>query len=298
MADQVLKYGVSGISDLVAIPGLINLDLADVRRVMVGAGICHMGIGRAKGQDRMEIAIDEALNSPLLDTTIDGAHRLIVNFTGSNLKLREVNDASSMVRDIASPDADIIIGAVVDDSLEDEIMITVIASGFDPASSEMARTGERSAARSGRNSEPRQSPRREGGSNWRGANYGSSYRSGAYTAETPVVNQPAPPREQVERQPRREEYAEPAPADNYRRQTAPRMPEPEESEDIPAFLSSGNQAERPSYDEPAPARNAAPRDNSRGPAADEARRQDNERKKTGRILPWFFSDSDEDVNGN
>lgn len=131
MADQVLKYGVTGISDLVAVPGLINLDLADVRRVMVDAGVCHMGIGRAKGQGRMEVAVHEALNSPLLDTTIDGAHRLIVNFTGSNLKLREVNAASTLIRDSAAPDADIIIGAVIDPNLEDEVMITVIASGFE-----------------------------------------------------------------------------------------------------------------------------------------------------------------------
>ena len=82
MADTVLKYGVSGISDLVAVPGLINLDLADVRRVMVGAGICHMGIGRATGEDRADIAIDDALHSPLLDTSIEGAARIIVNFTG------------------------------------------------------------------------------------------------------------------------------------------------------------------------------------------------------------------------
>ena len=91
MADQVLKYGVSGISDLVAIPGLINLDLADVRRVMVGAGLCHMGIGRASGEDRGDIAIDDALHSPLLDTSIEGANRLIVNFTGGpDMKLKEV----------------------------------------------------------------------------------------------------------------------------------------------------------------------------------------------------------------
>lgn len=131
MADQVLKYGVTGISDLVAVPGLINLDLADVRRVMVDAGICHMGIGQAKGQGRMELAVNEALHSPLLDTSIDGAHRLIVNFTGSNLKLREVNEAASLIRDSAAPDADIIIGAVIDASMEDEVMITVIASGFE-----------------------------------------------------------------------------------------------------------------------------------------------------------------------
>jgi cell division protein FtsZ len=132
MADQVLKYGVSGISDLVAVPGLINLDLADVRRVMTEAGVCHMGIGRASGEGRAAAAIRQAINSPLLDTTIDGACGVIINFTGGrDMKIREVDDAASVVRDAVSPDADIIFGAVIDENMQDEIMITVIASGFD-----------------------------------------------------------------------------------------------------------------------------------------------------------------------
>lgn len=132
MADQVLSYGVSGISDLVAIPGLINLDLADVRRVMTSAGVCHMGIGKASGEGRASIAIKQAINSPLLDTTIDGARGVIINFTGGkDMRLREVDEAASVIRDAVSPDADIIFGAVIDPELNDEIMITVIASGFD-----------------------------------------------------------------------------------------------------------------------------------------------------------------------
>ena len=132
MADQVLKFGVAGISDLVAIPGLINLDLADVTRVMKDAGICHMGIGRASGEDRAQVAIKQAINSPLLDTTIDGATGVILNFTGGRgMRLSEIDAASSIVRQAAAPEAEIIVGAVVDDSLEDELMITVIASGFD-----------------------------------------------------------------------------------------------------------------------------------------------------------------------
>jgi hypothetical protein len=125
-------YGVSGISDLVAIPGLINLDLADVRRVMTSAGVCHMGIGRASGEGRARNAIMQAINSPLLDTTIDGARGVIMNFTGGkDMKLKEVDEAASVIRDAVSPDSDIIFGAVIDPSLEDEIIITVIASGFD-----------------------------------------------------------------------------------------------------------------------------------------------------------------------
>ena len=132
MADQVLKFGVAGISDLVAIPGLINLDLADVTRVMKDAGICHMGIGRASGEDRATVAIKQAINSPLLDTTIEGATGVILNFTGGRgMRLSEIDAASSIVRESAAPEAEIIVGAVVDDSLEDELMITVIASGFD-----------------------------------------------------------------------------------------------------------------------------------------------------------------------
>ncbi len=132
MADQVLKYGVSGISDLVAVPGLINLDLADVRRIMTQAGVCHMGIGRASGEGRASAAIRQAINSPLLDTTIDGARGVIINFTGGrDMRIREIDEAASVVRDAASPDADIIFGAVVDAQMQDEIMITVIASGFD-----------------------------------------------------------------------------------------------------------------------------------------------------------------------
>ncbi len=132
MADQVLKFGVAGISDLVAIPGLINLDLADVRRVMTKAGVCHMGIGRASGEGRATTAVKQAINSPLLDTTIEGANGVIVNFTGGrNMKLQEIDAAARLVRESVAPEAEIIVGAVVDASLEDEIMITVIASGFD-----------------------------------------------------------------------------------------------------------------------------------------------------------------------
>ncbi|MBR6484558.1 MAG: cell division protein FtsZ, partial [Clostridiales bacterium] len=117
MADQVLKFGVAGISDLVAIPGLINLDLADVRRVMTKAGVCHMGIGRASGEGRATAAVKQAINSPLLDTTIEGANGVIVNFTGGrNMKLQEIDMAAKLVREAVAPEAEIIVGAVIDTS--------------------------------------------------------------------------------------------------------------------------------------------------------------------------------------
>ena len=126
-ADQV--NSVSPAYRMVAIPGLINLDLADVRRVMTNAGVCHMGIGRASGESRASVAVKQAISSPLLDTTIEGARGVILNFTGGrNMKLHEIDDAASVVRDAVSGDADIIVGAVIDPTLEDEIMITVIAS--------------------------------------------------------------------------------------------------------------------------------------------------------------------------
>ena len=147
MADQILKYGVQGISDLVAIPGLINLDLADVRRIMTSAGVCHMGIGRASGEGRAAAAIAQAISSPLLDTTIDGARGVIINFTGGrDLRIREVDEAASIVRDAVSPDADIIFGAVIDPELVDEVVITVIASRFEADDRVQERTGVRKSS--------------------------------------------------------------------------------------------------------------------------------------------------------
>lgn len=132
MADRVLQYGVSSISDLVAVNGMINLDLADVRRVMTDAGVCHMGIGRGSGESRAATAVKQAMNSPLLDTTIDGAHSIIINFTGGHdMKIKEINEAASQVREAVSPDADIIFGAVIDENMQDDLLITIIASRFD-----------------------------------------------------------------------------------------------------------------------------------------------------------------------
>ncbi len=132
MADHVLQYGVSSISDLVAVPGMINLDLADIRRVMTDAGMCHMGIGRGNGESRAATAVKQAMSSPLLNTTIEGAHSIIINFTGGrDMKIKEVNEAASQVREAVSPDADIIFGAVIDDNMQDDIIITIIASRFE-----------------------------------------------------------------------------------------------------------------------------------------------------------------------
>ncbi|GAA3163563.1 cell division protein FtsZ [Planomonospora alba] len=136
-ADQVLLSGVQGITDLITTPGLINLDFADVKSVMSGAGSALMGIGHARGDDRSVAAAEMAVSSPLLEASIDGAHGVLLSIAGgSDLGLFEINEAAQLVSNAAAPDANIIFGTVIDDALGDEVRVTVIAAGFDePAGS-------------------------------------------------------------------------------------------------------------------------------------------------------------------
>ena len=132
MADDVLRQGVQGISDLIAIPGLVNLDFADVKTIMLNQGMAHMGVGRASGENRAEDAAKEAIQSPLLETSIEGAKGVIINITGGeDLGLHEVNTAAELVQRSVDPEANIIFGTVTDPTMEDEIQITVIATGFE-----------------------------------------------------------------------------------------------------------------------------------------------------------------------
>jgi cell division protein FtsZ len=134
-ADHVLLQGVSGITDLITTPGLINLDFADVKSVMQGAGSALMGIGSARGEERAVEAATAAISSPLLEASIEGAHGVLLSVSGgSDLGLFEINEAARMVSDAAHPDANIIFGAVIDDTLGDEVRVTVIAAGFDGGS--------------------------------------------------------------------------------------------------------------------------------------------------------------------
>ncbi|GAB3302295.1 cell division protein FtsZ [Epidermidibacterium keratini] len=131
LADQVLLSGVQGITDLITTPGLINLDFADVKSVMSGAGSALMGIGSARGENRAVTAAQQAIASPLLEASMDGAQGVILSMCGgSDLGLFEVNEAATIISDAAHPDANIIFGAVIDDALGDEVRITVIAAGF------------------------------------------------------------------------------------------------------------------------------------------------------------------------
>ncbi len=132
IADDILRQGVQGISDLIAVPGLINLDFADVRTVMMNTGSALMGIGVASGEGRAAEAAKAAISSPLLETTIQGAKGLLMNITGGpDLGLFEVNEAAEIIAECADPDANIIFGAVIDESLQDQVRVTVIATGFE-----------------------------------------------------------------------------------------------------------------------------------------------------------------------
>ncbi len=140
-ADQVLLSGVQGITDLITTPGLINLDFADVKSVMQGAGSALMGIGSARGEDRAVCAAEMAISSPLLEASVDGAHGVLLSIQGgSDLGLFEINEAARLVQEAAHPDANIIFGAVIDDALGDEVRVTVIAAGFDPPGEAAVRT--------------------------------------------------------------------------------------------------------------------------------------------------------------
>jgi cell division protein FtsZ len=143
-ADQVLLAGVQGITDLITTPGLINLDFADVKSVMQGAGSALMGIGSARGADRAIKAAELAVASPLLEASIDGAHGVLLSIQGgSNLGIFEINDAARLVQEAVHPEANIIFGAVIDDTLGDEVRVTVIAAGFDGGEPSHTREGRR-----------------------------------------------------------------------------------------------------------------------------------------------------------
>ncbi len=152
IADDVLIKAVASISGLIKNAGFINLDFADVTSVMKDAGLSHMGVGRAAGKDKAETAARMAISSPLMETSIEGAHGVLINISGSSeMGLEDVEIAASMVQEAAHPDANIIFGATFDDTLEDEIVVTVIATGFEDKSAaaskkEAARTAARQTA--------------------------------------------------------------------------------------------------------------------------------------------------------
>jgi cell division protein FtsZ len=203
-ADQVLLQGVSGITDLITTPGLINLDFADVKSVMSNAGSALMGIGSARGENRAVEAAELAVSSPLLEESIDGAQGVLLSIAGgSDLGLFEINEAAAMVADAVHQDANIIIGATIDDALGDEVRVTVIAAGFEgglpkrreesqglrprpavqkPQTQEETRAAARALAEQRRASEPA-APRREP------VTVGAAQRSESTSASAPAAPQ-------------------------------------------------------------------------------------------------------------
>jgi cell division protein FtsZ len=150
MADEVLKQGVQGISDLIAEAGLINLDFADVRTVMNDRGIAHMGVGRGRGEKRVQEAVKDAIDSPLLETSIGGAKAILLNIMcGYDLGMLEVNEAADQIEKAADKDAIVIFGASVKEELQDEIIITVIATGFEENGTDKIPGGNRDIIRPG-----------------------------------------------------------------------------------------------------------------------------------------------------
>jgi cell division protein FtsZ len=144
LADDILRQAAQGISDLITKPGLINLDFADVKSVMKGMGVAFMGTGLASGENRALEAAQKAISSPLLvDTSIEGAHGVLINITGGkSMTLHEVSKASQLIHSLADPDANIIFGTVIDESLKDTVKVTVIATGFDQSPAKVLAAAE------------------------------------------------------------------------------------------------------------------------------------------------------------
>ncbi len=147
MADDVLRQGIQGISELITVPGLINLDFADVRTIMSEGGAALMAVGTATGEDRARKAAEAAISSNLLDVTIDGARGILFNVTGGpDMSLFEVNEAAAIIKETSHADVNLIFGAVVDENMRDQIRITVIATGFERQSSVNTRLPQKPAA--------------------------------------------------------------------------------------------------------------------------------------------------------
>ena len=146
-ADEVLRQGIKGISDLIQIPGLINLDFADVKTIMTNQGEALMGIGEGTGENRAADAAKMAINSPLLETSIDGTKGILLNISGSSdLGIFEVNEAAQIISDAADPDANIIFGSVIDESLGDSVQVTVVATGFNSSTKNVPEFGKTTTA--------------------------------------------------------------------------------------------------------------------------------------------------------
>jgi len=237
MADDVLRQGIQGISELITVPGLINLDFADVRTIMSEGGAALMAVGTASGEDRARKAAEAAISSSLLDVTIDGARGILFNVTGGpDMSLFEVNEAAAIIKETAHPDVNLIFGAVVDENMRDQIRITVIATGFERPTGGVVRPAiVKPATRDSRSTSTQ-----------------SGYNTIQQPAPRPQQSAPPPePSRTVSQQPAYNPPPTPAPRAPEpppRQATAPRAPEnkparEEDNLDVPLFMRRGNKSE-------------------------------------------------------
>ncbi|MFC7491998.1 MULTISPECIES: cell division protein FtsZ [unclassified Knoellia] len=250
-ADQVLLSGVQGITDLITTPGLINLDFADVKSVMQGAGSALMGIGSARGEDRAVQAAELAISSPLLEASIDGAHGVLLSIQGgSDLGLFEINEAARLVQEAAHPEANIIFGAVIDDALGDEVRVTVIAAGFDggtpvkrpdergigsiqgPSKTQQAAAAQQSSGQQHQFQQGQQGQAQQGQPGLRPATQGETHRQSAPGTSAPVAPTGEPVRPATEGAPVQRS------AEGEQRPTPPRTVTFDDGDDldVPDFL--------------------------------------------------------------
>lgn len=238
LADDVLRQGIQGISELITVPALINLDFADVRTIMSEGGAALMAVGRAQGDDRARQSAEEAINSTLLDVTIDGARGILFNITGgTDLTLFEINEAAAIIKESAHPDVNLIFGAQVDESLGDEVRITVIATGFEQSRAERRLNAERNSQPSQNMSSFMRSQPRESQPAER-QNYQPPQRSQPQQTQQPQRQQPKyqqPPQQTQQPQQRQQPQQQP----QERPQSEPRVYD-ENNTEIPAFLRRRN----------------------------------------------------------
>ncbi|MCW0212551.1 MAG: cell division protein FtsZ [Pseudonocardia sp.] len=255
-ADEVLLSGVQGITNLITTPGLINLDFADVKSVMSGAGSALMGIGSARGEGRAVQAAGKAINSPLLEASMDGAQGVLLSIAGgSDLGLFEINEAASLVQEAAHPEANIIFGTVIDDSLGDEVRITVIAAGFEggtPTHKKLEpaafRSGESADTTSDRSAPAAQPSGPPAGANGNGGGY-SAPAAPQYSA--PSAPNPAPQAPTQQQAPTHQAPSHQAPAQQAPAHQAGPSSSPNQSGTLPP-AAPGTSAGNGGYSPPAP----------------------------------------------
>jgi len=231
MADDVLRQGIQGISELITVPGMINLDFADVRAIMSEGGAALMAVGRATGEDRARKAAEAAVSSSLLDVTIDGARGILFNVTGGpDLSLFDVNEAAAIIKETAHPDVNLIFGAVIDENMHEEVRITVIATGFEQ-NRVMVRPRQNAAPASYPQGNYYQQPVQQPQQYQQPAQYPPQYQqSVAQPHDQTYQQQPAQP------QPADQPQQQPAPPPQPRQEEFPSVTYETENLDIPAFL--------------------------------------------------------------